>query len=300
MQQNVLVTGANGQLGKSLQDLAPQYSEDFRFIFTDVAELDITQPDAIREMVKRERVNFIINAAAYTAVDKAESDEAMAYLLNEKAVGNLANAAKEADAMLLHISTDYVFDGKSETPYPTDATPNPLSVYGKSKWAGEQAIQHSGCKAVIVRTAWLYSPYGNNFVKTMLRLATTKESIGVVSDQMGCPTLAADLAELLIRILQKSDNLQGVSVYHFANQGKISWYDFACEIMQLAEKEMGKRCKVNPITTAEYPTAATRPNFSLFDLSKTTQDFHFDIPDWRDSLRAVFPQICHNFLNDIR
>ena len=300
MSKNVLVTGANGQLGKSLQDLAGRYADTFRFIFTDVAELDITQPDAIREMVQREQVDFIINAAAYTAVDKAESDETMAYLLNEKAVGNLADAAKEAGAMLLHISTDYVFDGKSDTPYPTDATPNPLSVYGKSKWAGEQAILRSGCKAVIVRTAWLYSPYGNNFVKTMLRLATTKESIGVVSDQMGCPTLAADLAELLIRILQKSDNLQGVSVYHFANQGKISWYDFACEIMQLAEKEMGKRCKVNPITTAEYPTAATRPNFSLFDLSKTTQDFHFDIPDWRDSLRAVFPQICHNFLNDIR
>ena len=300
MSKNVLVTGANGQLGKSLQDLAGRYADTFRFIFTDVAELDITQPDAIREMVQREKVDFIINAAAYTAVDKAESDETMAYLLNEKAVGNLADAAKEAGAMLLHISTDYVFDGKSDTPYPTDATPNPLSVYGKSKWAGEQAILRSGCKAVIVRTAWLYSPYGNNFVKTMLRLATTKESIGVVSDQMGCPTLAADLAELLIRILQKSDNLQGVSVYHFANQGKISWYDFACEIMQLAEKEMGKRCKVNPITTAEYPTAATRPNFSLFDLSKTTQDFHFDIPDWRDSLRAVFPQICHNFLNDIR
>ena len=300
MQQNVLVTGANGQLGKSLQDLAPQYSEDFRFIFTDVAELDITQRDAIREMVKHERVNFIINAAAYTAVDKAESDEAMAYLLNEKAVGNLAEAAKEADAMLLHISTDYVFDGKSETPYPTDATPNPLSVYGKSKWAGEQAIQHSGCKAVIVRTAWLYSPYGNNFVKTMLRLATTKESIGVVSDQIGCPTLAADLAGLLIRILQHSDHLQGVSIYHFANQGKISWYDFACEIMRLAEKEMGKRCQVNPITTAEYPTAATRPNFSLFDLSKTTKDFNLDIPDWKESLEKAFPQICHNFLNDIR
>ena len=283
-----------------MQDLAPQYSEDFRFIFTDVAELDITQRDAIREMVKHERVNFIINAAAYTAVDKAESDEAMAYLLNEKAVGNLAEAAKEADAMLLHISTDYVFDGKSETPYPTDATPNPLSVYGKSKWAGEQAIQHSGCKAVIVRTAWLYSPYGNNFVKTMLRLATTKESIGVVSDQIGCPTLAADLAGLLIRILQHSDHLQGVSIYHFANQGKISWYDFACEIMRLAEKEMGKRCQVNPITTAEYPTAATRPNFSLFDLSKTTKDFNLDIPDWKESLEKAFPQICHNFLNDIR
>lgn len=283
-----------------MQDLAPQYSEDFRFIFTDVAELDITQRDAIREMVKRERVNFIINAAAYTAVDKAESDEAMAYLLNEKAVGNLAEAAKEADAMLLHISTDYVFDGKSETPYPTDATPNPLSVYGKSKWAGEQAIQHSGCKAVIVRTAWLYSPYGNNFVKTMLRLATTKESIGVVSDQMGCPTLAADLAGLLIRILQHSDHLQGVSIYHFANQGKISWYDFACEIMRLAEKQMGKSCQVNPITTAEYPTAATRPNFSLFDLSKTTKDFNLDIPDWKESLEKAFPQICHNFLNDIR
>ena len=300
MQQNVLVTGANGQLGKSLQDLAPQYSEDFRFIFTDVAELDITQRDAIREMVKHERVNFIINAAAYTAVDKAESDEAMAYLLNEKAVGNLAEAAKEAGAMLLHISTDYVFDGKSETPYPTDAAPNPLSVYGKSKWAGEQAIQHSGCKAVIVRTAWLYSPYGNNFVKTMLRLATTKESIGVVSDQIGCPTLAADLAGLLIRILQHSDHLQGVSIYHFANQGKISWYDFACEIMRLAEKQMGKSCQVNPITTADYPTAATRPNFSLFDLSKTTKDFNLDIPDWKESLEKTFPQICHNFLNDIR
>ena len=300
MQHNVLVTGANGQLGKSLQALAPQYSEDFRFIFTDVEELDITQPDAIREMMRREKVHCIINAAAYTAVDKAESDVEKAYLLNETAVLNLAQAAQESNALLIHVSTDYVFDGQSKTPYTPDMMPNPLSVYGKSKWAGEQAIMRSGCKAVIVRTEWLYSPYGNNFVKTMLRLASTKESIGVVNDQVGCPTLAADLANLLIRILQQSDNLKDVSVYHFANRGKCSWYDFACEIMQLAEKEMGKRCQVNPISTAEYPTAATRPNFSLFDLSKTAQDFHFDIPDWRDSLRAVFPQICHNFLNDIR
>ena len=299
MQQNVLVTGANGQLGKSLQAIAPQYASDFHFIFTDVEELDITQLDKLQEIMQREKVHCILNAAAYTAVDKAESDVEKAYLLNETAVAYLAKVAKDADALLLHISTDYVFDGKSDTPYPTDATPNPLSVYGKSKWAGEQAILRSGCRAVIIRTEWLYSPYGNNFVKTMLRLASTKESIGVVNDQIGCPTLAADLAELLMRILQQNYKLKDISIYHFSDRGKCSWYDFACEIMQLAEKQIGKSCKVNPITTAEYPTAATRPNFSLFDLSKTAIDFDLDIPDWRESLRNAFPQICHNYLNNI-
>lgn len=296
MLQKILVTGANGQLGKSLQEIAPQFAEQFSFIWTDVAELDITNKKAICDCLKSNGAQFLINAAAYTAVDKAESDVEKAYLLNETAVQNLAEAASENNAFFVHISTDYVFDGKGTTPYTTDSQPNPISIYGKSKWAGEQAIHHAGGRAAIVRTAWLYSPYGNNFVKTMLRLADTRDAINVVADQIGCPTLARDLARFLMCIIQNNAKIQGVETFHFANQGQISWYDFTCEILRLADKS----CPVHPITTQDYPTAAERPNFSVFDLSKSSLFFHYEIPQWQDSLKDVLPQIIYNYENDIR
>ena len=293
MQKTVLVTGANGQLGKSLQQIAPDYAGQFRFLFTDVDTLDITDLAAIRQMVQAENVDILINAAAYTAVDKAESDVEFAYLLNEKAVGNLAAAAKEHGTFFVHISTDYVFDGKSNRPYQTTDTPNPTSVYGSSKLAGENALRQSGCRGAIVRTAWLYSPYGNNFVKTMLRLADTKESINVVSDQTGCPTLALDLAQFIMTVIEHDGNGEQVKCYHFTNRGEITWYDFACEVI----RQYGKNCPVHPIPSSSYPTPVTRPAYSVLDLTESAK--LFDIPDWKESLTRVLPEIIHNYKNNI-
>ena len=293
MQKTILVTGANGQLGKSLQQIAPDYAGQFRFLFTDVDTLDITDLAAVRRMVQAEKVNFLINAAAYTAVDKAESDTQLAYLLNEKAVGNLAAAAKEQGAFLVHISTDYVFDGKSSVPYHTDDPTNPTSVYGKSKLAGENALKESGCRGAIIRTAWLYSPYGNNFVKTMLRLADTKEFINVVSDQTGCPTLALDLARFILAVIERDENSEQVTCYHFTDKGCITWFDFASEIIRQA----GKSCPVHPIPTSSYPTPATRPAFSVLDLAKS--EAFFKIPDWKESLTKVLPEIIYNYEHNI-
>lgn len=293
MQKTVLVTGANGQLGKSLQQIASDFSGRYRFLFTDVDTLDITDLAAVRRTVQAENVDFLINAAAYTAVDKAESDVDFAYLLNEKAVANLATAAKETGAFFIHISTDYVFDGQSSIPYRTTDTPNPTSVYGKSKLAGETAIVQSGCRGAIVRTAWLYSPYGNNFVKTMLRLADTKEFINVVSDQTGCPTLALDLARFLMAVIAHDGATEGLKCYHFTNKGRITWFDFASEIIRQA----GKTCPVRPIPTSSYPTPATRPAFSVLDLSES--EAFFEIPDWKESLTKVLPEIIYNYEQNI-
>jgi dTDP-4-dehydrorhamnose reductase len=293
MQKTILVTGANGQLGKSLQQIAPDFSGQFRFLFTDVDTLDITDLAAVRRMAQAENVDFLINAAAYTAVDKAESDIEFAYLLNEKAVANLATAAKETGAFLIHVSTDYVFDGQASVPYRTNDPTNPTSVYGKSKLAGETAIVQSGCRGAIVRTAWLYSPYGNNFVKTMLRLADTKEFINVVSDQTGCPTLALDLARFLMAVIAHDGATEGVKRYHFTNKGRITWFDFASEIIRQA----GKTCPVHPIPTSSYPTPATRPAFSVLDLSES--EAFFDIPDWKESLTKVLPEIIYNYEHNI-
>ena len=293
MQKTVLVSGANGQLGKSLQQIAPDFSGRYRFLFTDVDTLDITDLAAVCRIVQAENVDFLINAAAYTAVDKAESDAELAFLLNEKAVGNLAAAAKEHGTFLVHISTDYVFDGKSHTPYrPTD-TPNPTSVYGSSKLSGENALRQSGCRGAIVRTAWLYSPYGNNFVKTMLRLADTKDSISVVNDQTGCPTLALDLARFIMTVIEHDGNSEQVKCYHFTNRGEITWYDFACEII----RQSGRNCPVHPIPSSSYPTPVTRPAYSVLDL--TESEALFDIPDWKESLTKAFPEIIYNYKHNI-
>lgn len=292
----VLVTGANGQLGKSLQKIVKENASDDKFYFTDVDSLDITCRSAIATFVKDNHIDTIVNVAAYTAVEKAEEDIEMAYLLNETAVQNLAEVAVENDCFFIHISTDYVFDGHGKVPYCEEDTPNPVSIYGKSKLAGEQAMMRCGCRGAIIRTAWLYSPYGNNFVKTMLRLANNHPEINVVNDQIGCPTLAADLAQLTMCVLQKQSNLSTLEIYHFSNKGEISWYDFACEIMRLAHKS----CKVNPIPSKDYPAKVERPAYSVFNLSKVEKELEFRVPDWQQSLERIMPSIIYNFENDIK
>jgi dTDP-4-dehydrorhamnose reductase len=262
--KRVLVTGANGQLGKSIRKIAQDYQE-MKFIFTDVAELDITNNEEVNTFFKSNKIDYCINCAAYTAVDKAEEEADKAYLLNAIAVKNLAEACKTSAAVLIHISTDFVFDGTKRTPYTEEDTPNPLSVYGKSKLKGEQFLQGILERHFIVRTSWLYSEYGNNFVKTMLRLAETKDEISVVNDQIGSPTYAGDLASFLLQIIHADPKKYGI--YHYSNEGEISWYDFAVEIF----KQHKKAVRVSPIPTSAYPTAAKRPTYSVMYTSKANQ-----------------------------
>ena len=284
---NILITGANGQLGNCLRDLATVFQDKYNFYYTDVAELDITNSGAIEKFVAGNSIDIIINAAAYTAVDKAEDEVELAYRLNRDAVRNLAEVARNHDCLLVHVSTDYIFSGESCKPYVETDTPAPQSVYGASKLAGEQAIMESGCRAVVIRTSWLYSEYGNNFVKTMLRLGTERESVNVVSDQIGGPTYAGDLAKVIFRLIEVVPTEEKVGIYHFANEGVCSWYDFAKAIMEFG----GKKCDVNPIFTSEYPSKARRPSFSVFNLRKTKTTTKMDIPYWRDSLRLIINKL---------
>ena len=267
-------------MGNCLRDHAKEYQDKYRFFHTDVAELDITDAVAIDRYVTDNQINAIINAAAYTAVDKAEDDVDMAYKLNRDAVRNLADVARKHGIHLVHISTDYVFSGEACHPYKEDEPIAPLSVYGKSKAKGEAAIRESGCSATIIRTSWLYSEYGNNFVKTMLRLGHERESVSVVSDQIGGPTYAGDLAQAVLLAMTANLGKEGVQVYHFANEGTISWFDFAKAIMETA----GIHCAVNPIFTGEYPAKAPRPAYSVFNLRKIKTELEITIPYWRDSL----------------
>ena len=285
MKYSILVTGSNGQLGHELQKISNQIKySDFNFIFTDVETLDITDKSQIRSFVNKYHINIIINAAAYTAVDQAETDVKLAYLLNESGVVNLADIAREFDLLLIHISTDYVFDGTSKRPYKTTDKTNPLSVYGKSKLAGENAIRHSGCRSAMIRTSWLYSEFGNNFVKTIIRLGKEKKEINVVNDQAGAPTYAGDLADVILTLIKKKSDLEGCNVYHYANEGVISWYDFAVEILALSKSD----CKINPISAEFYPSKVVRPQYSVFDLSKIKKELEIEIPDWKESLKKLF------------
>lgn len=285
--KNTLITGANGQLGHCLRDLAKEYPDNYRFFYTDVAELDITDADAIDKYIIDNQINVIINAAAYTAVDRAEDDEENAYRINCTAVANLSNAAKKHDLSLFHISTDYVFSGDSSKPYEENDTPAPKSVYGSTKLAGERAIIESGCQAVVIRTSWLFSEYGNNFVKTMLRLGSERESINVVCDQIGGPTYAGDLAKVIFQLIENGLEHSGTEFYHFANEGVCSWYDFAKAIMEMG----GKECLVKPIFTSEYPAKARRPASSVFNLRKIKKTINIEIPYWRDSLILVINKL---------
>lgn len=279
--KTILVTGANGQLGNELRALAPQYP-DFRFEFVDIQELDLCDAHAVADHIERLRPAYLINCAAYTAVDKAESDVALCWRVNRDAVENLAKSASLCGCRCLHISTDYVFDGKDPgRPYlETDPT-GPVSVYGQSKLAGEEVLLKYCPDAVILRTAWLYSPFGNNFVKTMLRLGREGRDLRVVSDQLGTPTYAADLAAALMAIVVSAeDGKYAPGIYHFTDEGSCSWYEFTREI----HRQAGISVSVTPVSTAEYPTAAMRPAYSILDKTKIKMTYGLQIPDWKESL----------------
>ncbi|MBR4854278.1 MAG: dTDP-4-dehydrorhamnose reductase [Alistipes sp.] len=275
----ILVTGANGQLGSEMRKLGAVSPNEY--IFTDVQELDITNKEAVMSFVEQNGVNIIVNCAAYTNVDKAEDDEATAELINATAVGNLAEAAKAVDGTLFHVSTDYVFGADGNTPRSEDMPTNPLGVYGKTKLNGEQAIAEVGAKAIIIRTAWLYSEFGNNFLKTMLRLTAEKENFNVVFDQVGTPTYAGDLALVIFSIIEGNLYAGNEGVYHFSNEGVCSWYDFANEIAIAAGNI---NCNIQPCHSSEFPSKVARPPYSVLDKTKIKQTFGVDIPHWRDSM----------------
>ena len=275
---NILVTGSNGQVGSEIKELSSNYP--YNFFFTDRETLDITNEDAIKNFIEINHINTIINCAAYTAVDKAESDEINADLVNRKAVKKLALVSQELAIKLIHISTDYVFDGKAYKPYCEEYQTNPQSVYGKTKLDGEnEMIKINPHNSIIIRTSWVYSSFGANFVKTMLRLGKEKESLGVIFDQVGTPTYARDLARAILDILPQIKN-QKVEIYNYSNEGVLSWYDFAKEIMKMAKLP----CQINPIETHQYPTPAKRPHFSLLNKSKIKNKFNIEITYWKDGL----------------
>lgn len=274
---NILVTGANGQLGMEMRNVSAGSAD--RYIFTDVAELDITDVDAVDRVIASEKVEVIVNCAAYTNVDKAEEDEQTADLINHRAVAILASAAAKYGATLIHISTDYVFDGRSCVPYKEDDATSPTGAYGRTKLAGEHAVIESGCRYLIFRTAWLYSPYGKNFVKTMMKLTAEKDSLSVVFDQVGTPTCAADLAALIYKVITDR-MLDRQGVYHFSNEGVCSWYDFAVAIRDLC----GNACEIRPCHSCDFPSKAMRPSYSVLDKKLVKETFNASVPYWHDSL----------------
>lgn len=284
---NILVTGANGQLGSCLRDVAAGSTDNY--IFTDVAELDITDAAAVRKAVSDNAVDVIVNCAAYTNVDKAEDDAAFAELLNATAVRNLAEAAKENDATLIHISTDYVF-GKEpyNVPCREDQKGTPTGIYGLTKLHGEQAIAETGVKALIFRTAWLYSEYGRNFVKTMLNLTSTRPELKVVFDQTGTPTYAGDLALALFDIIENRRFAGNEGVYHYSNEGVCSWYDFT---KMIAEYAGNTACDIQPCHSDEFPSKVVRPSYSVLDKTKFKNTFGIKVPYWTDSLRRCIANL---------
>ncbi len=281
MSKKILVTGANGQLGSELRVLS--VNSNHEFLFTDVAELDITNREAVDNYVSEHGTDIIVNCAAYTNVDKAEEDTEMADNINHLAVKNLAEVSAKYKLILIHISTDYVFDGSKNTPYlETDPTA-PLGVYGRTKLAGEKAVTDSGCDYLIIRTSWLYSSFGNNFVKTMRRLTAEKDSLKVVFDQVGTPTYAGDLAQAILKIIDSGKYADNAGIYHFSNEGVCSWYDFAIEIRNLS----GNLCDIQPCHSDEFPSKVKRPNFSVLDKTKIKETFGLKIPYWKVSLREM-------------
>lgn len=281
---NILVTGCNGQLGNEIQLLSQEHPEH-KYYFTDVEELDITDKLAIRAFVNEHHINCIINCAAYTAVDKAEDNEELCDKLNHIAPGYLAEAVNEQGGCMIHVSTDYVFDGTAHTPYTEEAQTCPATVYGRTKLAGEQAVMEECKQAVVIRTAWLYSTFGNNFVKTMIRLGKEKEHLGVIFDQIGTPTYARDLAKAIFTIIE-SEVKPGI--YHFSNEGCISWYDFTKAIHRIANI---KSCHVKPLHTYEYPTPAARPHYSVLDKTKIKETYQIEIPYWEEALKECIEKL---------
>lgn len=283
---NILVTGGSGQLGRAIMEVAKD--SEHRFIYTcfrnegqeGMVRLDITDKAAVEKAVKDLSIDVIVNCAGYTDVEKAEAAEDKAFKANAEAAGFLADAAAGQGATLIHISTDYVFDGRSGEPYGEDAEPAPLSAYGRSKLAGELAVLASGCQSIIIRTSWLYSSYGKNFVKTILRKSEEQPVLKVVSDQVGTPTFAGDLAEFILTLLEP-ENLSKTGIYNYTNEGVCSWYDLACEVCHLS----GNLCEIMPCRTGDYPVKAARPHYSVLDKTKVKETFGVGIPHWTDSLR---------------
>jgi dTDP-4-dehydrorhamnose reductase len=285
----VLITGSNGQLGSEIKELVSEF-ENLEFIFKDLPELDICDIDMLTTIIINQHINAVINCAAYTSVDQSEENPEIADQVNVKGVLNLVNALEKVNGKLIHISTDYVFDGNHSQPYKESDSVSPIGVYGETKRAGELAVLNSSIDAIVIRTSWLYSYYGNNFVKTMLRLGNEKESINVVFDQIGTPTYAKDLAKTCMNILSDagSTNISKKgSLYHFSNEGVTSWYDFATAIMEISNID----CKVVPIETKDYPTQAIRPLYSVLDNYKIKSDFKVTIHNWRDSLANCLRKI---------
>ncbi len=286
--KTILVTGSSGQLGRSLKLLSEQCSQ-FQYTFINREQMDLSNSESIVNFFKRNKFDLIINCAAYTAVDKAEEQQELAYKINHLAVKQMAEIAGQNDSILIHISTDYVFDGTHYKPYTEDHATHPQAVYGDSKLKGELAIQELASKAIIIRTSWVYSEYGKNFLKTMLKIGEQRDELNVIFDQIGSPTYAKDLAEALLKIIVSIDNnneffLENapVSLYHFSNEGVCSWYDFAQEIFNTSKIS----CKINPIETRNYHTPAKRPHYSVFNKAKIKHCFDLEIPYWKDSLQS--------------
>jgi len=282
----ILVTGSNGQLGSEINKISESFA-DFEFLFTDVAELDITNSEKVLECISGFKPDYLVNCAAYTNVDKAETDLEFANLLNATAVGILAEQSEKAACKIIHISTDYVFDGNGPRPYREDHSVAPRSAYGKTKLDGEILCQKFNPESLIIRTSWLYSAFGNNFVKTMLRLGNERSELGVISDQIGTPTNAADLALAILTIIssvEKGEKKFVPGIYHYSNEGVASWYDFTKAIFDIA----GINCFVKPIATEDYPSPVQRPAYSVMNKSKIKLIFGLQIPHWRDSLSEYF------------
>jgi len=287
IEMKILVTGSRGQLGSEIKALSSDYPA-LDFVYPSSSKLDICDMTSLSDFIKEKGFEAIINCAAYTAVDQAEKDVARAGLVNAKGVGNLVVITQRLNLKLIHISTDYVFDGTANLPYSEKMPVSPLSIYGKTKRAGELEIIHSTSNSIVIRSSWMYSSFGNNFVKTMLRLGKERESLGVIYDQVGTPTYARDLAQICLEILSKSDRLNAKGkLYHFSNEGVASWYDFAKAIMEMGEVD----CQINPIETKDYRTAARRPPYSVLNKAKIKKDFGIEIPYWRDSLKECIQKI---------
>jgi len=292
MRKKILITGANGQLGNELQKLASGYPQ-LEFFPTDVDTLNLCNKGDIEAFLNKNPMDYIVNCAAYTAVDKAEDNVGICYEINRDAVQNIAESVRE-QTRIIHISTDYVFDGMGKNPLKESDQTNPQSVYGKSKLAGEQILMKIKPESIIIRTAWLYSSFGNNFVKTMIRLGEERDSINVVDDQVGTPTYAADLAKAILDIIiwdcsgvARNATITPAGIYHYSNEGICSWYDFAMKIHELAGITAGK---VHPIPTSEYPTKAKRPMYSVLDKTKIKSTFQIAVPEWEDGLERMMKQ----------
>ena len=280
---NILVTGSNGQLGNEFRLVVEEKDKVNNYYYTDVADLDITNKNNVSNFFVENNIDIVVNCAAYTNVDKAEDDKEKADLINHIGPKNLAEVCRDRNVFFIHISTDYVFDGTKNTPYKETDETKPLGVYGETKQRGEYAIINSGCEYVIIRTSWLYSSFGNNFLKTMQKLTAEKESLNIVFDQVGTPTYAHDLANAIYTIFQKSDNADIKNqVYHYSNEGVCSWYDFAVAI----NETFGHNCKIQPCHSNEFPSKVTRPNFSVLDKSKIKSALEIEVPYWKDSMLA--------------